>query len=209
VFSVQVPNIYRVNLSSLASYCGLFRTTNNSPVAEPLMSNASTATAGTCTEGPPVLGSCWPSGIVSRITLSLFEVLSLVVADPVVLAPVVSPVVAPVVVPVDAPVVSPVVAPPVVSAVVAPVVSPVVVPVVSVVLVVVPVVPVVVPVMRVVPVVVPVVVDLVVVLVVAVVAPVVVPVVVGVPPSVHSSTFIVYSVSVARCGMSDGYCGEP
>src|SRR5215207_5932538 len=107
------------------------------------MNNASTATAGTRKEKPPVLGSSWPTGIVSRITLSLFEVLSLVVTDPVVLAPVVSPVVAPVVVPVDAPVVFPVVAP-VVSAVVAPVVSPVVVPVVSVVLVVVPVVPVVV-----------------------------------------------------------------
>jgi hypothetical protein len=92
------------------------------------MNNATKARAGTRMERPPVLGSSWPWGIVSRITLSLFEVLSdevvlPVVADPVVLAPVVSPVVASVVVPVDAPVVSPVVAP-VVPAVVAPVVSP-------------------------------------------------------------------------------------
>src|SRR5215217_7788201 len=120
------------------------------------MNNARTAAAGTSKEKPPVLGRVLPTGIVSRITLSLFGMLSLVVADPVVLAPVVSPVVAPGVVPVDAPVVSPVVAP-VVSAVVAPVMSPVIVPVVS--------------------------------------------VVVGVPPSVHSSTFIVYSVSVATAIM--------
>ena len=82
-----------------------------------------------------MLGSCWPSGIVSRITLSLREVLSPpVVAAPVVLAPVVSSLV---VVPVGAPVV------PVVSVVLVPVVVPVisVVPVVLV-PVVVPVVPV-------------------------------------------------------------------
>jgi|SRR5215217_5641857 len=100
------------------------------------MSNASTATAGTSPgRPPPVLGSCWPSGIVSRITLSLREVLSPpVVAAPVVLAPVVSSLV---VVPVGAPVV------PVVSVVLVPVVVPVisVVPVVLV-PVVVPVVPV-------------------------------------------------------------------
>jgi hypothetical protein len=113
-----------------------------------LMSNASTATAGTSPGRPPVLGSCWPSGIVSRITLSLREVLSPpVVAAPVVLAPVVSSLV---VVPVGAPVV------PVVPVVLVPVVVPVV-SVVPVVLVpvVVPVVPVVLP--AVLPVVVPVV----------------------------------------------------
>jgi hypothetical protein len=83
-------------------------------MAEPLIINGSTALIGMSMERPPVLGSCWPSGIVSRMTLSLGKVLSdevvlPVVADPVVLAPVVSPVLAPVVspvvVPVDAPVV--------------------------------------------------------------------------------------------------------
>ena len=83
-----------------------------------------------------MLGSCWPSGIVSRITSSLREVLSPEVADPVVLAPEVSPVLAPVVSPV---LVVPVVVVPVVSVV--PVVL--VVPVVPVVVVVVSVVPVV------------------------------------------------------------------
>src|SRR5215207_5618832 len=124
-------------------------------MAVPLMSNASSATAGTSPEGPPVLGSCWPSGIVSRITVSLREVLSPVVADPVVLAaPVLAPVVSSLVVdPVGAPVV------PVVPVVLVPVVVPVVPVVLRVVLpVVVPVVPVVpvvlVPVVPVVPVVV-------------------------------------------------------
>src|ERR671910_54697 len=69
-------------------------------MAEPLISNASIAPTGMSMESPPVLGSCWPSGIVSRITLSLGEVLSPVVADPAVLAPVVSAVVVLVVVPV-------------------------------------------------------------------------------------------------------------
>src|SRR5215203_887188 len=121
-------------------------------MAVPLMSNASSATAGTSPEGPPVLGSCWPSGIVSRITVSLREVLSPVVADPVVLAaPVLAPVVSSLVVDlVGAPVV------PVVPVVLVPVVVPVVPVVLRVVLkVVVPVVPVV-PVVLV-PVVVPVV----------------------------------------------------
>jgi hypothetical protein len=94
-------------------------------MAAPLMSNASRATAGTSPEGPPVLGSSWPPGIVSRITPSLREVLSgevvsSLVADPVVPAPVVSPVV----LPVDALVV------PVVVLVVPVVLVPVVVPVV-------------------------------------------------------------------------------
>src|SRR5215204_2686649 len=114
-------------------------------MAAPLMNNASTAAAGTRKERPPVLGSCWPSGIVSRITSSLREVLSPEVADPAVLAPEVSPVLAPVVSPV---LVVPVVVVPVVSVV--PVVL--VVPVVPVVVVVVSVVPVVlVPVVSVVP----------------------------------------------------------
>src|SRR5829696_7309527 len=85
------------------------------------MSNVSRAVAGTRKERPPVLGST-PSGIVSRITPSLAEVVS----------PVLAPVVPSVVVPVDAPVV------PAVVPVVVVVVS--VVPVVLVVLVV-PVVP--------------------------------------------------------------------
>src|SRR5918994_7897475 len=90
-------------------------------MAEPLIINASTAPTGMSMESPPVLGSCWlSSGIVSRITLSLGEVLSPVVADPVVLAPVVSPVLAPVVSSVAVPVDSPVV--PVVVLVVVPVV---------------------------------------------------------------------------------------
>jgi hypothetical protein len=123
-------------------------------MAVPLMSNASIAAAGTRKERPPVLGSCWPSGIVSRITSLLAGVLSPVVADPEVLAPLVSPVLAPEVAPVVARVASPVVVP-----VDAPAV-PVVVLVVSAVLVVlVPVVPVVlVSVVSVVPVVVAVVV---------------------------------------------------
>ena len=136
--------------------------TNNSPMAVPLMSNASSATTGTSPgRPPPVLGSSLPSGTVSRITLSLCEVVSEdvflpVVADPVVLAPVVSlvlaPVVSPVVVPVDAPVVPVVV--PVVLVVLVPVVVPVVPVVLPVVVPVVPVVPVVVPVVVLVPVVV-------------------------------------------------------
>ena len=56
-----------------------------------------------------MLGSCWPSGIMSRITPFLGKVLLPEVSDPAVLAPVVSPLLAPVVrsvvVPVDAPVV--------------------------------------------------------------------------------------------------------
>src|SRR5215212_6654591 len=105
-------------------------------MAEPLIINASTAPTGMSMESPPVLGST-PSGIVSRITLSLGELLSPVVADPAVLAPLVSPVLAPVVsslvvVPVDAPVVLMV---PVVLPAVVPVVPVVLVPVVPVVLV--------------------------------------------------------------------------
>jgi hypothetical protein len=90
------------------------------------MSNATTAIAGTRKERPPVLGSCWPSGIVSRITSFLAGVLSPVVADLEVLAPVVSPVLAPVASPVVVPVVPSVVVP----VVLVPVVSvvPVVVP---------------------------------------------------------------------------------
>jgi hypothetical protein len=128
-------------------------------MAEPLIINASTAPTGMSMESPPVLGSCWPSGIVSRITLSLGEVLSPVVADPAVPAPVVSAVLAPVV---------------------SPLVVLVVVPVVSVV-------PVLVPVVLV-PVVVPVLVAVVVlvVLVVAVIEPVVVPAIVPVVPVVVS-----------------------
>ncbi len=147
---------------------------NNSPMAAPLMSNASSAIAGTSPEGPPVLGSSWPPGIVSRITPSLREVLSPPeVADPVVP----SPVVLPVVLSVEAPVVPVVV--PVVPVVLVPVVVPVVLvrvtPVVPVVL------PVVVPVVSVVPVVMPVVVPVVPVVLVLVVVPVVlvVPVVVS------------------------------
>jgi hypothetical protein len=111
-------------------------------MAAPLMSNASRASAGTSPEGPPVLGRSRPLGIVSRITSLLGEVVSPVVAAPVVLVPVVSsvlppgvsPVVVPVVVPV-VPVVLLVVVPvvPVVLPVVVPVVLPVVVPVVPVV----------------------------------------------------------------------------
>ena len=93
------------------------------------MSNASTAPAGTSMERPPVLGSALPWGIVSRITLSLGEVVS-----PFVGAPVVSSLV---VVLVGVSVVLPVVVP------VVPVVVPVVVPLVRAVPVVVPVVPVV------------------------------------------------------------------
>src|SRR5215217_4798772 len=114
-------------------------------MAEPLIINASTAPTGMSMESPPVLGST-PSGIVSRITLSLGELLSPVVAEPAVLAPLVSPVLAPVVsslvvVPVDAPVVLMVLVVLVVAPAVVPVVLPAVVPVVPVVLV--PVVPVV------------------------------------------------------------------
>src|SRR5918994_5763666 len=114
-------------------------------MAEPVIINASTEPTGMSMESPPVLGSCWPSGIVSRITLSLGEVVSPVVADPAVLAPVVSAVLAPVVSPLVVLVVVPVVSVvPVVVLVVVPVVpvEPVVVPVV------VPVVAVVVPVVR-------------------------------------------------------------
>src|SRR5215211_1411048 len=61
--------------------------------APPVMSNASSAPAGTseATERPPVLGSTWPSGIVSRITPSG---LACEVVLPLVAAPVVAPVVA-------------------------------------------------------------------------------------------------------------------
>src|SRR5215216_3141946 len=74
------------------------------------MSNVSRAAAGTRKESPPVLGST-PSGIVSRITPSLAEVVSPEVSDPAVLAPVVSPLLAPVVSPELAPVVRSVVVP--------------------------------------------------------------------------------------------------
>ena len=109
-------------------------------MAEPVIINASTDPTAMSMESPPVFGSGWPSGIVSRITLSLGEVLSPeLVADPAVLAPVVSAVLAPVASPLVVLVVVPIV--PVVPAVVG-VVVPVVVLVVLVVLVV-PVVPVV------------------------------------------------------------------
>jgi hypothetical protein len=113
-------------------------------MAEPVIINASTDPTGMSMESPPVFGSSWPSGIVSRMTPSLVEVLSPVVGAPVVLGdPVLAPVVSSlVVVPVGAPVVRvvPVVLVPVVVPVVVPLVAPVVlVPVV------VPVVPVVVP----------------------------------------------------------------
>src|SRR5215203_7521799 len=53
----------------------------NNPIVAPLMSNASTAAAGTRRGRPPVFGRGSLSlGIELRITLSLFEVLSLVVA---------------------------------------------------------------------------------------------------------------------------------
>jgi hypothetical protein len=97
---------------------------NISPMAAPLMSNASRAATGTSTERPPVLGSSLPSGIVSRITSFLDEVPSPLVCDPVVLAPLVAPVVSPVVVPLDASVVPVVV--PIVPVVLVPVVVPVV-----------------------------------------------------------------------------------
>jgi hypothetical protein len=58
-------------------------------MADPPMSNASSAPAASSTEGPPVLGNSWPWGIVSRITPSLGEVVS----PAVVAAPMVSPVV--------------------------------------------------------------------------------------------------------------------
>ena len=89
----------------LPSYVACYRRrTNNSPIAEPLMSNASRAATGMSTERPPVLGSGSLSlGIVSRITLSLVEVLS----PAVVAAPVLASVVAPVVVPVVGPLSSP------------------------------------------------------------------------------------------------------
>src|SRR5215211_1860007 len=64
------------------------------------MSNASRATTGTRKERPPVFGSTPSLGMVSRITPSLAEVLSPVVADPEVLAALVVSVVVPVVVPV-------------------------------------------------------------------------------------------------------------
>ena len=116
---------------------------HNSPMAAPLTSNVTRAPAAASKERPPVLGSSRPSGIVSRITPSLAEVLSpAVVAAPVVLAPVVSPVVSRITSSLGEVVLSPaVVATPVVLA---PVVSPLVVPVEApVVAVVVPVVPVV------------------------------------------------------------------
>src|SRR5829696_4251912 len=86
------------------------------------MSNASRATTGTRKERPPVFGSTPSLGMVSRITPSLAEVLSPVVADPEVLAPEVDSVVVPVVVPV----VLVVLAVPVVVPVVVPVAVPVV-----------------------------------------------------------------------------------
>ena len=61
------------------------------------MSNASTAATGMRTERPPVLGNTLSSGTVSRITPSLAEVVSPVVAAPVLLAPLVVPVGVPVV----------------------------------------------------------------------------------------------------------------
>ena len=65
-------------------------------MAEPVIINASTAPKGMSMESPPVFGSGWPSEIVSRITLSLGEVLSpAVVASPAVLVPVVVPVIGP------------------------------------------------------------------------------------------------------------------
>jgi hypothetical protein len=81
----------------LPSYVACYRRrTNNSPIAEPLMSNASRAATGMSTERPPVLGRGSLSlGIVSRITSSLVEVVSPLGTDPVVLAPVVSVVVLP------------------------------------------------------------------------------------------------------------------
>src|SRR5215208_857359 len=136
-------------------------------MAEPLIINASTAPTGMSMESPPVLGST-PSGIVSRITLSLGELLSPVVADPAVLAPLVSPVLAPVV---SSLVVVPVVAPVVLMVLVVLVVAPAVVPVVLVV----------------VPVVLPAVVPVVPVVLVPVVPVVLVPVVV-LPPALLSPT---------------------
>jgi hypothetical protein len=175
-----------LNTRTLPSYVECYRRrTNNSPIAEPLMINTSTAATGTSTEMPPVWGSTPSLGIVSRITLSLAEVVSPeLVAAPVVVVPVVVPVavsvvlVLPVVVPVVVPVAVPVVLVMSVAPVVVPVVALVVVPVVPVLPAVVPVVvPVAVPVVLVMPVV-PVVV-LVVALVVLVVfaVPVVAPVV--------------------------------
>jgi len=71
-------------------------------MAEPVIINASTAPTGMSMESPPVFGSGWPSGIVSRITLSLGEVLSpeLVASAVVFAAPALDPEVVPVVVPV-------------------------------------------------------------------------------------------------------------
>ena len=78
-------------------------------MAEPVIINASTDPTGMSMESPPVLGRGWPSGIVSRITLSLGEVLlPELVASPVVFA---APVLDPDVVPVGAPVVVPVIDP--------------------------------------------------------------------------------------------------
>src|SRR5215211_4147291 len=164
--SSEFPSL---NTRTLPSYVECYRRrTNNSPIAEPLMINTSTAATGTSMERPPVWGSTPSLGIVSRITLSLAEVVSPeLVAAPVVLAPVL-PVVVPVVVPVAVsvvlvlPVVVPVVVPVAVPVVLVMSVAPVVVPVV--VLVVVPVVPVV---PAVVPVVVPVAVPVVLVMSVA------------------------------------------
>src|SRR5215211_2883512 len=134
-----------LNTRTHPSYVECYRRrTNNSPIAEPLMINTSTAATGTSMERPPVWGSTPSLGIVSRITLSLAEVVSPeLVAASVVLAPVL-PVVVPVVVPVAMsvvlvlPVVVPVVVPvvPVVVPVAVPVVlvmsvAPVVVPVVA------------------------------------------------------------------------------
>src|SRR5215203_4592511 len=90
-------------------------------MAAPLMSNASTAAAGSSSESPPVSGSFLSSGIVSSMTPSLGEVVVPTVVGQG-LEAVVSPVVVPVVV-VVVPVVVPVVVVP------SPVVVPVVVPV--------------------------------------------------------------------------------
>ena len=71
-------------------------------MAEPVIINASTDPKGMSMESPPVFGSGRPSGIVSRITLSLGEVLlpELVASAVVFAAPVLDPEVVPVVVPV-------------------------------------------------------------------------------------------------------------
>src|SRR5215211_1312983 len=132
--SSEFPSL---NTRTLPSYVECYRRrTNNSPIAEPLMINTSTAATGTSMERPPVWGSTPSLGIVSRITLSLAEVVSPeLVAASVVLAPVL-PVVVPVVVPVAVPVVlvmsvAPVVVPVVALVVLGVFAEPVVAPVVA------------------------------------------------------------------------------